>query len=95
MPLLDSATLEISIYLTQVLRGNTVTLKLWWETWSLKLVDLLDLAYQEIVFDDNRQKNQCLRFIYIFVKVMSSFIGQYCTPYVKYIDAQYFSNILV
>ena len=32
MLLLDSATLEIRIYLTQVLRGNTVTLKLWWET---------------------------------------------------------------
>ena len=50
MLLLDSATLEIRIYLTQVLRGNTVTLKLWWETWSLKLVGLLGLAYQEIVW---------------------------------------------
>ena len=92
MLLLDSATLEISIYLTQVLQGNVVTLKFWWEIRSLKLVDLLDLAYQEIVLDDNRQKNQCLRFIYIRVKVVSSFIGQYC--FAKKIDAQYFPNFL-
>ena len=89
---LDSTTLEISIYLTQVLRGNAVTLKLRWETWSLKLVDLLDLAYQKIVLDDSRQKTQCLRFIYIRVKVVSSFTGQYC--FAKKIDAQYFPNFL-
>ena len=92
MLLLGSYTFEISIYLTRVLRRNTVTLKLWSETWSLKLVDLLDLAYQEIVFDENRQRNQSLRFNYIFVKVESNFIGQYC--FAKKIDAQYFPNLL-
>ena len=56
MLLPDSATSELSI-LTQVLRGNSVTLKFRWEAWTLKLVDLLDLAYQEIAFDDKRQKS--------------------------------------
>ena len=92
MLLLGFATLEIRIYLTQVLKSNTVTLKLWWKTWNLKCVDLLDLAYQEIVFDENRQKNQCLSFIYTLVKVVPNFTWQYC--FAKKIDGQYFPNFL-